>query len=152
MESLVLSQQPRLNTYPNCSFSLTRNVTFSPQTQNYLVSTSEVIYPVSPSAPLSRVTLPETTHSLLIISFFLPCSTSKNLPFLQLGRAPFYYKMGQCLIHKSLKKANLIFRDTQLKFCCLTGATKQLQNSSALGHLASSAFKNHDTDKEKQEW
>ena len=80
MESLVLNSTSANQdlTSKLILISTHRNVTFSQLTQNYLVSTSDITYPVGPSDPLRRTTLPEIMYSSLIISFlgpFLPLNT-----------------------------------------------------------------------------
>ena len=88
MESLVLSPppKPKLNTTPNCSFSLPQECDLKWSVWNFLVSGNEVILPERP--------LPSPKERLgnLLFSLACPLLSTKIFPFQQL-----FYSLGGML-------------------------------------------------------
>ena len=62
-----------------------------------------------PSIPSRKATLPEIMRSLLIISSFQPLSAFKKYLSSSAWGSASLLLLACCLIHKSLKKVNLIF-------------------------------------------
>ena len=84
MESLVLSpggSQPRLNTWPNCSFSLSQEWSLSQTVWNFLVSSNEVISLRDPTRP------PKKDE---IILFLVPAAFCLQKPSISYSSSEFF--------------------------------------------------------------
>ena len=84
MESLVLSpggSQPRLNTWPNCSFSLSQEWSLSQTVWNFMVSSNEVIGLRDPTRP------PKKDE---IILFLVPAAFCLQKPSISYSSSKFF--------------------------------------------------------------
>lgn len=115
MKLLVLS-----SISPN-TLGLSSNGLLKQSISNYQISTSQVTRLVDLSQPLKEGNL--AINNLLFCPVQLPCSCSLlpiKVSFCTLLRVPVYLTRWILLIHKSLTKANTIFKTHSVEFCSLT--------------------------------